>query len=68
MLGVLLCLPALASPDWIKVDKAGTGFFRSKVQRSGYNYFRDENYRLLEDYWNDDVSRLGRNSSAIFGR
>jgi hypothetical protein len=39
MLGVLLCLPALASPDWIKVDKAGTGFFRSKVQRSGLQLF-----------------------------
>jgi hypothetical protein len=57
-LGALLCLPALASPDWVKVDKAGTGFVfahsGAKFTPWGFNYFRDESYRLLEDYWNDE--------------
>jgi hypothetical protein len=57
-LAALLCLPALASSDWIKVDPSGTGFVfvqsAAKFTPWGYNYLRDENYRLLEDYWNDD--------------
>jgi hypothetical protein len=57
-LSVLLCLPALASPDWVKVDKTGSGFVfaqsGAKFTPWGYNYFRDESYRLLEDYWNDE--------------
>lgn len=58
ILAALLSLPALASPDWIAVDKAKTGFVSTGSGATftpwGYNYFRDENYRLLEDYWNDD--------------
>lgn len=58
MLAALLCLPAIAAPDWVTVDKAGTGFVFAKSGAKftpwGYNYLRDENYRLVEDYWNDD--------------
>lgn len=58
ILSALLCLPALASPDWVQVDKGGAGFVLAqsgaKFTPWGYNYTRDENYRLLEDYWNDD--------------
>jgi len=54
----LLCLPALATPDWVATDKAGTGFVLAesgaKFTPWGFNYFRDEKHRLLEDYWNDD--------------
>jgi hypothetical protein len=59
ILGALLSpTAALASPDWIKVEKAGTGFVfvqsGAKFTPWGYNYVRDEKYRLLEDYWNDE--------------
>lgn len=52
-----LCMPALAAPAWISVNKAGTGFVTdagTTFTPWGYNYVRDENYRLLEDYWNSD--------------
>jgi hypothetical protein len=54
---MLLCLPAYAAPEWIAVNKAGTGFVTesgAKFTPWGFNYFRDEKYRLLEDYWNSD--------------
>ena len=50
-------LPAFAAPEWIAVNKAGTGFVTesgAKFTPWGFNYFRDEQYRLLEDYWNSD--------------
>src|SRR6516165_7589065 len=58
ILPAFLCLPVLATPDWITLDKAGIGFLAAgsgaKFTPWGYNYFRDERFRLLEDYWNDD--------------
>jgi hypothetical protein len=58
ILAAFLCLPAMAAPEWVTVDKAGTGFVLAesgaKFTPWGYNYFRDETYRLLEDYWNSD--------------
>jgi Cellulase (glycosyl hydrolase family 5) len=54
---MFLCLPAFGAPEWIAVNKAGTGFVTesgAKFTPWGYNYFRDEKYRLLEDYWNSD--------------
>ena len=59
ILVAFLCLPAVAAPvpEWVAVNKAGTGFVTgsgAKFTPWGYNYFRDEKYRLLEDYWNSD--------------
>lgn len=58
ILPALLCLPAVAAPDWVAIDKVGTGFVLAESGAKfipwGYNYFRDEKYRLLEDYWNED--------------